>query len=205
MAQRRVKNLLALAVLSYLTQRPMHPYELQRTLIDNDAGQTFRLSYGSLYNVVQQLADAGFIAQHGVERAGRRPERTVYALTEAGRVEMHDWLQQLLAEPQRDHPSFVAALSLLAALRPDEAVDCLRQRVRTQDAERRRTAELVRHTLEQGIHPLFLVEDDYRLRMLAAELDFLDELITRIERPDGGWAATWVEFHDHKQSREDPA
>ena len=32
MARRRVKNLLALAVLSYLTQRPMHPYELQRKL-----------------------------------------------------------------------------------------------------------------------------------------------------------------------------
>jgi DNA-binding PadR family transcriptional regulator len=32
MARRKVDNLLALAVLSYLSQTPMHPYELGRTL-----------------------------------------------------------------------------------------------------------------------------------------------------------------------------
>ena len=33
--KRKVSNLLALAVLSYLTQGPMHPYELGRTLRDS--------------------------------------------------------------------------------------------------------------------------------------------------------------------------
>jgi len=33
--KRKVSNLLALAVLSYLTQGPMHPYELGRTLRDH--------------------------------------------------------------------------------------------------------------------------------------------------------------------------
>jgi len=46
---RTVTNLLGLAVLSYLTERPMHAYELNRTLKDRDAARTFKLSYGALY------------------------------------------------------------------------------------------------------------------------------------------------------------
>jgi DNA-binding PadR family transcriptional regulator len=41
---RAVNNLLGLAVLSYLTEQPMHAYELNRTLKDRDAARTFKLS-----------------------------------------------------------------------------------------------------------------------------------------------------------------
>ena len=163
MKRRRVKNLLALAVLSYLTQRPMHPYELQRMLLDNDAGQTFRLSYGSLYNVVQQLADAGLPPNRA--SSGRPAARADRVCADRGRTGRDARLAAATARrAPPDHPSFVAALSLLAALHPDEAVACLRQRVREQEAQRQRIADLVRRTLEQGVHPLFLVEDDYRPR-----------------------------------------
>src|ERR1700704_3398512 len=79
--KRKVGNLLALAVLSCLTQRPMHPYELSRTLRDNGDARSIRFNHGSLYMVVQQLARAGFVAEQETNRDGQRPERTVYALT----------------------------------------------------------------------------------------------------------------------------
>src|SRR5881396_2004673 len=97
---RKVGNLLALAVLSYLTQRPMHPYELSRTLRDNGDARSIRFNHGSLYMVVQQLARAGLIVEVETTRQGQRPERTVYALTDAGRQELGDWMRELVAEPQ---------------------------------------------------------------------------------------------------------
>ena len=121
--KRKVGNLLALAVLSYLTQRPMHPYELSRTLRDNGDARSIKFNHGSLYMVVQQLAKAGFITEQETSREGQRPERTVYALTDAGRQELHDWLRELVEEPQHEYPHFVAALSLIAALPPGEVLD----------------------------------------------------------------------------------
>src|SRR6266496_4489790 len=91
---RKVGNLLALAVLAYLTQRPMHPYELGRTLRDNGDARSIKFNHGSLYMVVQQLATAGFITERETSRDGQRPERTVYALTDAGRHELRDWLRE---------------------------------------------------------------------------------------------------------------
>src|SRR6478752_6186026 len=116
--KRKVANLLALAVLSYLSQRPMHPYELSRTLREHGDVRSIKFNHGSLYMVVGQLVKAGFIAEQETTREGQRPERTVYALTDAGRQEFRDWMRELVEYPRHEYPHFVAALSLIAALAP---------------------------------------------------------------------------------------
>src|SRR5919202_2971805 len=127
--RRKVGNLLALAVLAYLTQRPMHPYELSRTLRENGDARSIKFNHGSLYMVVQQLAKAGFVAAQETTREGQRPERTVYALTDAGRAELRDWLRALVEQPEYEYPHFVAALSLIATLHPREVVELLMTRL----------------------------------------------------------------------------
>ena len=95
-SNRKVGNLLALAVLSYLSQQPMHPYQLGRSLRENGDARSIKFNHGSLYMVVGQLAKAGFISARETNREGQRPERTVYALTAAGRAELRDWLRELI-------------------------------------------------------------------------------------------------------------
>jgi len=105
MAPRRVRNLLALAVLSYLSRQPMHPYELARTLRENDDGRSIKFNHGSLYMVVGQLEKAGFVAAQGSDREGNRPERTVYAITDDGRAELHGWLRDNIYQHGRKFTS----------------------------------------------------------------------------------------------------
>jgi DNA-binding PadR family transcriptional regulator len=192
---RKVSNLLALAVLSYLTQRPMHPYELSRTLRTHGDARSIKFNHGSLYMVIQQLAKAGFVAEVETTREGQRPERTVYSITEAGRSELRDWLRELVAQPQHEYPHFVAALSLIAALPPNEAVELLHERLRRLDAQRAEIRELIDTALAQDVHPLFLVEEDYRLALLEAESSFIGRFIERITDPKDGWGPLWAEFH----------
>ncbi|GAA2722072.1 PadR family transcriptional regulator [Actinocorallia aurantiaca] len=198
--KRKVGNLLGLAVLSYLVQGPQHPYELSRMLRENEDGRSIKFNHGSLYMVVQQLAKAGFVTEQETTREGRRPERTVYALTDAGRKEQHDWLRELVEEPEHEYPRFVAALSLIGALHPDEAVELLRhrlERLREQSAEIR---AMVDGTVAAGVHPLFLVEEEYRLALLTADQAFTERFITQITDPENGWAPAWARFHE----RQDP-
>jgi DNA-binding PadR family transcriptional regulator len=187
--RRKVSNLLALAVLSYLVQRPMHPYELGRTLKENGDARSIKFNHGSLYMVVEQLAKAGFVTALETVREGQRPERTVYALTDAGRAELYDWMRELVAEPQTEYPSFVSALSLVAVLPPDEVRRLL---VARQAALAEVAAELrdgVERNLAAGLAPLFLVEEEYRIELVATEQRFVARLIERIDDPafSGGW------------------
>jgi len=198
--RRKVENLLALAVLSYLSQRPMHPYQLGRTLRDHGDARSIKFNHGSLYMVFGQLEKAGFVTAQETARAGQRPERTVYAITESGRREMHDWLRELIEEPRHEYPHFVAALSLIAALRPDDVVELLGKRARRLASEREEIRTLIAGTLAAGVHPLFVVEEDYRLALLDAEATFIEDLIERITHPQRGWAPQWREFHDAQRA-----
>jgi len=193
--KRKVSNLLALAVLSYLTARPMHPYELGRTLRDNGDERSIKFNHGSLYMVVAQLAKAGFIAEQETSREGQRPERTVYALTDEGRAELKDWLRELVGEPQFEYPSFVAALSLIAALPPSEVLPLLRHRLGKLGEQRAGIRTLIDGALAQGVPGLFLVEEEYRIALLDAEIVFVERFVGQLTDPDTDWAM-WAQYHN---------
>jgi DNA-binding PadR family transcriptional regulator len=193
--KRKVGNLLALAVLAYLTQRPMHPYELGRTLRDNGDARSIKFNHGSLYMVVQQLAKAGFITEQETSREGQRPERTVYALTDAGRNELRDWMRELVEEPQHEYPHFVAALSLIGSLPPSEVLKLLRRRLDRLAEQRAEIRTVIDDALGKGVPGLFLVEEEYRLALLAAESSFVERFIEQILHPETGWGRMWAEFH----------
>jgi DNA-binding PadR family transcriptional regulator len=193
--RRKVGNLLALAVLSYLTQKPMHPYELGRTLREHGDARSIKFNHGSLYMVVHQLERAGYVVEQETTRAGGRPERTVYAVTDAGRKEQQDWLRELVEMPQHEYPQFVAALAFIAALPPEDAVELLRRRLRRLATQRTEIRGLVDTTLAAGVHPLFLVEEDFRLALLDTESEFIERFIEQITHPQTGWGQPWAEFH----------
>ena len=121
-------NPLALAVLALCFERPMHPYEMAATLKRRQKHESIKLRYGSLYTVIELMTSRGLIRSKETSRGGKRPERTVYALTPAGRNLLRSWMRHLLAEPAKEFPQFEAALCLLPVLPPDEAVALLRDR-----------------------------------------------------------------------------
>src|SRR5215467_6848353 len=127
--RRKVSNLLALALLTQLTERPMYPYEMASMLRVRGKDNAIKINWGSFYTVVQNLEKNGFIEAVEVAREGRQPERTTYRITDAGRAELKDWLRELLSEPEREYTKFEAALAECGILAPDELIGLLRQRL----------------------------------------------------------------------------
>jgi DNA-binding PadR family transcriptional regulator len=196
MPRRRVKNPLALAVLSCLTEKPMHPYEISTTLRQRGKEDSIKLNYGSLYSVVEALQKHGLITTRETTREGRRPERTVYEITDAGVAEFEDWLAELLSTPVREFTSLEAGLSLMPGLPPDDVALLLDRR-----AERLR-AEL--HTIDAmhvqasaaKLPELFLIESRYRHAALTAELDFVATLAADIRSGSFAGVKLWRRIHE---------
>ncbi|WP_067841402.1 PadR family transcriptional regulator [Nocardia lijiangensis] len=166
--KRKVNNLLALAILSVIIERPMHRYEIASKLRERGKDQDMDIKWGSLYTVVQNMAKAGFLEPVGSERDGARPERVIYRITDAGRAEMSDWTRELIATPVHEHDAFTAGLSVIGALSPDEVIELLATRIGALDAiiaGIRRELESLAGTLPR----LFVIETEYGLAMLEAE------------------------------------
>jgi len=195
MAKRRTSNLLALAVLSCLIERPMHPYEISQTLRHRGKDQSIKLNYGALYSVVESLSKAGLIAARETVREGRRPERTIYEITPAGRDEHDAWLSELVSTPVREYHSLEAALALILGLPPDEAVRLLDHRTVQLKAELARTEAMLGASKEMGLPDIFLVEGQFRQAMLSAELAYVERLVAAIRDNTLTGTTIWRRLH----------
>ena len=174
--RRKVGNLLALSLLSLLAQRPMYPYEMAQTLRARGKDQNFKVNWGSLYTVVQNLEKYGFIEAAATEREGRQPERTTYQITEPGRAELRDWLSELLSVPEDERGGFVTALSEAGILPPDEVIGLLTTRLATLDKDNAsQQAEL--SLWAERLPRVLLVETEYQLAMRVAQASWLRGLI----------------------------
>ena len=195
MAARNRNNPLALAVLICLSERPMHPYEVATTLRQRQKHESVRLNYGSLYAVVASLEKRGLIVARETKRAGRLPERTVYDLTDAGRIEAHDWLTDLLSTPVKDFTSFEAALSFLPALPPDDVVDLLNERAHRLEAELAQAGALQALVAQQRLPRLFWVEEEFRTVLREAELGYVRRLAGEVAAGTLEGIDWWAEIH----------
>jgi DNA-binding PadR family transcriptional regulator len=197
--QSHPSNPLALAVLALLFERPMHPYEMGVVLKQRHKEESIKLRYGSLYTVIELLLTRGFIVARQTARDGKRPERTIYELTPAGRDELHDWMADLVGQPVKEYPQFEAALCLLPILPPDEALALLRQRQHLLEQSAMALAGKIAGITAQNFPPLFLIETEYRLALQKAEQAFVSDLIARIEN---GWGPLdlWRGFHRDREA-----
>jgi DNA-binding PadR family transcriptional regulator len=203
-------NPLALAVLALVFERPMHPYEMAATLKHRQKHESIKLRYGTLYTVIDLLALRGLIRPKETSRGGKRPERTVYALTPAGRDLLREWMGDLIAQPAKEFPQFEAGLCLLPVLPPDEAVSLLRDRavrlaanIAQLETELARMSEMTFAQVEepnqdlptsllgQKFPAIFIVESQYRMALLKAEFEFVGALVRNITEHGWGPVELW--------------
>jgi len=192
--RRRVGNLLALAVLSATAFRPMHPYEIGQALRGWGKDRDMQVKWGSLYTVVNNLVKHGLLEAAEVARQGARPERTVYRITDDGRAELADWARELVSTPEPEPRRFKAGLSVLSAIEPDEAISLLQQRVERLERElTEQRAELAEYAVD--VPALMLIEDDYELAMLAAEVAWVRSVLDQLTSGDYPGLADWRAWH----------
>lgn len=175
-----------LAVLSLLYERPMHPYEMQRVLRARHKDEVLGLKKGSLYHAIGRLERRRSIEARETEREGKRPERTVYAITETGKEELFGRLRSHISIPKQEPTDFMASVSFLVYMQPDDAATQLAAR-----AERLRTEV---ETLGQTIAAVTphagrvnVLELEYTRAMQAAELEWVEAILDDLRSGQLNW------------------
>ena len=199
-ALRLFQSSLAVAVLKLLDERPMHPYEMQQLIRERHLDDVFKLSSGSLYHAVERLVRVGLIAGLDTNRAGRRPERTVYAITDAGRDAFQAWLRRLLSEPAKEYPQFATALACLVHLQPEEVVHLLRHRMLLLEGALAAGERIQQGATAGGLSRLHLIEFEYGQMLQGAEVVWLRGLIADIADGTLDGMADWVALHAGRAS-----
>jgi DNA-binding PadR family transcriptional regulator len=186
---------LALAALGLLAEGPMHPYEMFQTMIARSDDRNVKVRPGTLYHQVGRLTELGFATEMGIERAGNRPERTRYAITDDGRAALDDGLRRMVAEPADEFPAFHLALSELENLAADDAVDVLDQRIAALCAQLAAYRDGLDAVRAKDLAERYWLDVSYVHAMLTAQIEWLRVLVDRIRTGDLPWSGPAVPEH----------
>ncbi len=185
----RMMTPLAVAVASLLDERPMHPYEIAVSIRQRHMQEAVKLTFGSLYHAVEHMVSAGMVEPVETSREGRRPERTVYRLTDSGRECFHKRLRELLARPEKEYSAYEAGLAFIHHLSQAEAAELLRARVEALEVELAAQQQILQVLRSGGLSRLSLIEAEHAQAMRRAEIEWARQVIEECESGSLEWVA----------------
>lgn len=182
---------LAVAVLELLHERPMHPYEMAQLMRERYVSTRVKVKAGSLYHTVDRLAQNGFVEVVETQRDGKRPERTVYAMTESGRDEFVDRAKTMLSTPAEEYPEYLSGLAVIDELGPEISVNQLKHRLlQLQAAAASDKVVLESLVNEQNLPEIYWLDWSYTAARRAFELEWTRKLVEDLE-------SGRIRFQDH--------
>jgi DNA-binding PadR family transcriptional regulator len=163
-------------LLALMEARPLHGYELRRQY-DVLLGFRRPLRSGQIYSTLQRLQRDGLVATAGVEQSGG-PERTSFAVTEAGTLGLERWF----FEPEGIQPYLQPDLYskvILALLTQRDAAQVL-------DVQRAAHRALMRDMTKVKSSPesrsLDIIAADLAILHLDADLRWIDSTERRLSK-----------------------
>ncbi|MDF3304022.1 MULTISPECIES: PadR family transcriptional regulator [Rhodococcus] len=171
---------LGVTILGLLCERTMHPYEMYQ-LADARRGRVVKIRPGSLYHTVSRLEGEGLVRTTGTDRAGNRPERTMYEVTDAGREALVHRVSDMLATPVPEYPQFPLALAEAHNVDAPTVVELLRERLDhlTREIDELDTAAALACSTE--IPRIFLLGNEFLVTVARAEHEWLSALVADID------------------------
>ncbi|MEZ2390810.1 PadR family transcriptional regulator [bacterium RCC_150] len=164
---------LGVAALALLVEAPMHPYEMYQLLMARHEDRLVKVRPGTLYHAVGRLEQAGLVEATGIDRAGNRPERTTYRITDTGKEALTERLHDMLSDPVNEYPTFPHAIAEAHNLPAGVVVDLLDKRVARLEDQLDFLLRGEESVLAKGVEPKFWVDVKYQQSMLRTEIDWI--------------------------------
>ena len=171
-----------LAVLSLIIEQPRHGYEIERVIEERGMREWTEIGFSSIYYLLKKMEGEGLIAGQ-LQEAERGPVRKVYQATPAGKGAYHAAVLEALAVPRRWVSTLLLGLAGLPDVSRAEAVTALRQ-YRSALADRRDHVQANwnrQRPMPGFVETLF----DYSVTMIQAEIEWLEDLISKMEADHG--------------------
>lgn len=170
-----------LVILGLLRERPLYGYEIKQ-IIEEHMSDWTSIAFGSIYFALDKLAEEKFVEKVEVEQQGKRPSRSVYQITEAGKEEFMRLLRESWQQFERQYFSLDICLFFLNNLPLDEVKNYLRIR---RSALQTALRKVQSHRKEQLALPevprLAAAIFNHTLVHTQAELNWVTDLLQKLE------------------------
>jgi len=181
---------LAVAALGLLDERQMHPYEMFQLMVQRAEDRLVKVKPGSLYHTVDRLARERLVTAIGTEREGNRPERTLYEITDAGRLALTDRVADLLGAPINEYPVFPLAMAEAHNLPSGTVRALLTRRLALLEADITAYENNIEAARTRGVPRQYWIDAEYSLAMLRAEHHWITGFLAELAAGTLEWSTS---------------
>ncbi|MBE8522844.1 PadR family transcriptional regulator [Amycolatopsis sp. H6(2020)] len=182
---------LGIAVLELLHEKPMHPYEMATLMRERYVDTRVNVKAGSLYHTVERLHRSGFIEVVDTQRDGRRPERTVYGMTQTGLDEFNQRGRELLGDVATEFPAYLSGLAVIDELGRETALYELEARLMRLRAAVASDRTVLQRLAENKVPEIYWLDWRYSCDHRLFELEWTERLVDDLR-------SGRLQFQDHQ-------
>lgn len=183
------KSPVALAILCFLIEEPMHPYRMQQLIKEREKDEVINVRHrASIYQTIERLHRDKAIAIQGKKKNEGRPDLVVYEITDLGHEAAYTWIREMISTPAQEFLEFPAAVSFLALLTPEDVALLFKQRVKALENTLARLKDQFQKGATLRLPRLFLLESEYQHAVLEAEIGWIQSVIADIEARRLTWS-----------------
>lgn len=163
-------------LLGLLVAGPRHGYDLKKAH-DDRLPQAKPLAFGQVYATLGRLERDGFVEQSGQDRDGG-PDRTSYALTEAGRGHLDEWLAKI--EPPAPYVTSTLFSKVVVSLLTSDIEHSREYLAAQRAAHLQRMRELTAVKTQPDATAGDVVAADFAIAHLDADLRWMQTTLQRV-------------------------
>jgi DNA-binding PadR family transcriptional regulator len=163
-----------MTLLGLLASTPMHGYELRQQMKQHGMERWVDVPQGSVYPALQRMAADGFLDAVEVAPEGKRPTKTVYSITPAGRTEHLRLLRNAWMDPALSGFPVDVALFFIWFLPAEEIATLLSERIDRIDQRLALLADVSRHNEVAAASGLFELPEQHMEPYMAMLTDLLE-------------------------------
>jgi DNA-binding PadR family transcriptional regulator len=171
---------LGIAVLELLHEKPMHPYEMAQLMRERYVSTRVNVKAGSLYHTVERLHRDDLIEIVDTQRDGRRPERTVYGMTQVGLDAFNQRGRELLGDLVEEFPAYLSGLAVIDELGRETSLIELEHRVTRLRAAVAADQAVLQRLAEDATPPIYWLDWRYKCDQRKFELDWTERLLDEL-------------------------
>lgn len=179
------RNKTRYALLGLLSAQPMSGYDVRKS-IQQSMGLFWNESFGQIYPALKTLVDDG-LATKTTEAQTDRPDRIVYAITNAGEAELRKWLVEPVEQEAR-RMEILLKLFLGHLVAPADNLRHLARFRALQAQMLQQCREAERHirkgAAQRPDHDYVLMTARYGVHASLAQMNWCDEAIGYLQQRD---------------------
>lgn len=173
------------ALLGLLSQKPMYPYEIEKTVVEHDMRYWTEISLSSIYKVLEKL-EKKFLVDVNLTMTETNKVKKIYTVTDKGMKELKEKITEILSELEISICQIDLALANLHLLSSDEVNENMGKYITSIEERLTCYHELEKYLLEHKCAVGNLALSRRRQFLIKAEKEWALHFLEEYNAENGG-------------------